>query len=124
VVDEGKGHYKLDNIPFYAQSLAVGDLLEAEYDEDEQALVLADILEFSGHSTIQVVILDTSVETNTIRDIFHNLGCATEKQMERYFAIDVPVNIDYKPIKQQLAELEAKEIISFAVACLSDQHAS
>ncbi len=121
-VDVDKGLYKLDSIPFYAKSLAIGDIIEVEYDDDEQALVLADIIEFSGHSTIQVVILDTSINTDRIREIFRGLGCNTEKQMERYFAIDVPVNIDYSSIKQKLTVLEVNGAISFAEACLSEQH--
>jgi hypothetical protein len=121
-VDEDKGLYMLDSIPFYAKSLAVGDIIEVEYDSDEQGLVLADIVEFSGHSTIQVVILETTINTDTLREIFHGLGCSTEKQMERYFAIDVPVNIGYRPIRQKLNELEKSGAISFAEACLSEQH--
>ncbi|MBC7651000.1 MAG: DUF4265 domain-containing protein [Deinococcales bacterium] len=121
-VDVDKGLYKLDSIPFYAKSLAVGDIIEVEYDDDEQALVLVDIIEFSGHSTIQVVILHTSINTDRIREIFRDLGCSTEKQMERYFAIDVPINIDYSTIKQKLTELEVNGAISFAEACLSEQH--
>lgn len=123
-VDPEKGHYKLDSIPFYAKSLAAGDIVEAHYDEDEQAIVLEDIIEFSGHSTVQVVVMDASVPTDELRNIFQNLGCETEKQMEQYFAIDVPVNKDYKPIKQILADLETKGTISYAEACLSEQHSN
>jgi hypothetical protein len=122
-VDPEKGYYKLDSIPFYAKSLAIGDILEAHYDEDEQAVVLEDIIEFSGHSTVQVVVMDTSVQADELRDIFHKLGCSTEKQMERYFAIDVPVNKDYGPIKRALTDLEANGTIGYAEACLSNQHA-
>jgi len=121
-VDADRGLYKLDSIPFYAKSLAVGDIIEVEHDDDEQALVLADIIEYSGHSAIQVIILGTSIMTDSLREIFHLLGCSTEKQMERYFAIDVSLDVDYKPIKQKLTELEANETISFAEACLSKQH--
>jgi hypothetical protein len=117
-----KGLYKLDSIPFYAKSLAVGDIIEVQYDDDEHAFVLTDIVEYSGHSTIQVVIMNTSIKTDSVREIFHGLGCSTEKQIERYFAIDVPVDIDYRVIRQKLTELEANGTISFAEACLSEQH--
>lgn len=122
-VDPEKGYYKLDSIPFYTKFLAVGDIVEAHYDKEEQAVVLEDIIEFSGHSTVQVVVMDTSVQTDELRDIFHNLGCSTEKQMERYFVIDVPVDKDYSPIRHVLTDLETKGTISYAEACLSEQHA-
>ena len=124
IVDREKGLYKLDSIPFYAKSLAIGDILQAQYDESEQAFVLEDIVEFSGHSTVQVVVMNAAVPTEDIRTIFHNLGCSTEKQIDRYFAIDIPVDLDYKPIKQKLKELQDHGTIDYGEACLSDQHKS
>ena len=122
VVDKDKGIYKLENIPFYAKSLAYGDLVEAEYDEDEDALVLSDILEFSGHSTVQVVMLIESASLEEIRAIFHGLGCDTEGLNSRYFAIDVPATVPFKPVKEQLLALQENKIADFAIACWSDKH--
>ncbi|MCB0425183.1 MAG: DUF4265 domain-containing protein, partial [Mangrovimonas sp.] len=36
VVDEAKGHYKIDNIPFHGPLLASDDIVWAEYDDVEQ----------------------------------------------------------------------------------------
>ncbi len=45
------------NIPFYA-GIASGDIVYAEYDEQEGFLTFREVKEFSGNSTIQVVVLD------------------------------------------------------------------
>lgn len=78
IIDEEKGIYKLDNIPFYAKSLSCGDLIKAEYDEDEKAPVISDILEYFGHSTIQVVLLHTSTDIESIRNLVNSLGCTVK----------------------------------------------
>jgi len=120
-VDIKKGHYKIDNIPFYA-SLASGDIVFAEYDEYEKMLTYQDTVEYSGNSTIQVVIMDKTVNTNEIRDMFKTLGCTSEKVKEGYFVMEVPADKKYEPVKQQLSDLEGKGIIGYAEPCLSDNH--
>jgi hypothetical protein len=124
VVDKEKGYYKIQNSPFYAKSIAFGDIVFAEYDESEQAITYRRILEYSGNSTIQIVILDKSVTTDEIRNIFDSLGCSSEKFKEGYFVIDVPAQMDYSLVKQCLINLSDKGQIDFAEACLSDKHIS
>lgn len=108
-IDKGKGIYRLESIPFYAKSLAYGDLIEVKYDEDENSLVLSDILEFSGHSTVQVVTLTELAEGEEIRAVFHSIGCNTERLNSRYFAMDVPAAVPFKSVKEQLVALQETE---------------
>jgi hypothetical protein len=122
VIDERLGLYKLESIPFYAKSLAVGDTIVAVYNEEEKALTFQNIIKFSGHSTVQVVILDKSVNTEAIRTVFHELGCGSEKQFERYFSLDIPPGISYHIVRDKLCEMEAGGMISYAEACVSDEH--
>lgn len=121
-VDIEKGLYRLDNIPFYVKSIACDDIVFAEYDADEQFLTFRDLVEPSGNSTIQVVVMDPSLETNAIRELFNALGCESEKFQERYFVIDVLASLSYTPVKALLNELFAKNSIDFAEACLPDKH--
>ena len=79
-------------------------------------------VEHSGNSTVQVVIMDTSAEINSIRDEFKELGCISEKLNDRYFTMEIPAEKDYVPVKQRLTELEDKGIISYAEPVLSDRH--
>lgn len=120
-VDSQKGLYKIDNIPFYA-SIAADDIVLAAYDEIEQMLTYRKTVEYSGNSTVQVVLLDKNIVTNDIRDILHSLGCETEKLKEGYFVINVPSTQDYTPIKNELMEMEKNGIIEYAEPWLSEKH--
>ena len=114
--------YRLDSIPFYIPSIAVGDIFSAEYYEKEKMLVYQEIVEFSGNSTIQIVVMTKSVDTNQIRNLFKNLGCTSEKLHERYFSMLSPFSINYRTIKEKLEDLKRKEIIDYAESCLADGH--
>ncbi len=120
--DRNKGLYKIDNIPFYAPLIASDDIVFAEFDEQQQMLTYRKTVEFSGNSTIQVVLIDKSRDINSIRKIFEELGCVSEKVNDGYFSMGIPALLDYKNIKQKLDDLEQNEIIGYAESCLADQH--
>lgn len=122
IVDKEKGFYKLDSIPFYAPLVASGDLVYAEFDDQEQILTYHHTVEHSGNSTIQIVLMDPTVDINSIRVLFEEMGCASEKVNEGYFSMDVPASVEYQKIKQKLDALEADGIIGYAEACLADRH--
>jgi hypothetical protein len=71
-IDVEKGLYKLDSIPFYAPLLSPGDIVFAEYVEEEQMLAYKWTIEYSGNTTVHVVILDKSKDINEIRNLFHD----------------------------------------------------
>jgi hypothetical protein len=122
VVDADKGLYKLDSIPFYGPLVASDDIIFAEYDEDEGRLTYRETIENSGNSIVTVVIMDRTYDINTIRDIFKDMGCLSERVNDAYFSMEVLVDKNYKPIKQKLTELEDEGIIGYAEPCLSDNH--
>lgn len=122
VIDKEKGLYKLDNIPFYAPLIASDDLIYAEFDDSEQMLTYRATREYSGNSIIQIVIMDNTTDVNKIRDSFLDKGCQSEKVNEKYFSMEIPVDLNYKPIKTELDKLEINEIIGYAEPCLSDKH--
>ena len=121
IVDKAQGLYKIDNIPFYA-AVASGDTVFAEYDDNEQMVTYRHTVESSGNSTIQVVIMDKTIMTDTMIEVFTELGCGSEKYTEGYFVLDVPAEKDYKPIREKLIALQDKKCIDFAEPCLSDNH--
>ena len=121
-VDQEKGFYKIDNIPFYIPLVASEDIVFAEFDETEKMLTYRKTIEYSGRTVVQVVIIDKTAETNTIRDIFYKLGCESEKANEEYFSMEIPANLDYKPIKKELERMENAEIIGYAEPTISDKH--
>ncbi|ULQ53347.1 DUF4265 domain-containing protein [Flavihumibacter fluvii] len=120
-VDADKGLYKLDSIPFYAP-FASEDIVFAEYDETEERLTYRKTVEHSGNSTVQVVLLDTSMDINIIRNTFKDLGCISEKLNDQYFAMEIPSGKEYAPIRHKLTELEDTGIISYAEPYLAKNH--
>ncbi len=122
VIDVDKGLYKLDSIPFYGPLVASDDIVFAEYDEDEERLTYRETIENSGNSIVTVVIMDKTYDINSIRDIFKNMGCLSERVNDAYFSMEVLADKNYKPIKQKLTELEDEGIIGYAEPCLSENH--
>ncbi|MBV8391380.1 MAG: DUF4265 domain-containing protein [Mucilaginibacter sp.] len=122
IVDQKKGYYKIDNIPFYGPPVASDDIVFVEYDEDEQMLTYRETIEYSGNSVIQVVLMDDEVEINSVRKTFEGLGCPSERIGDKYFAIEIPASLDYKPIKAKLEQLKDLSLIDYAEPCLSGKH--
>lgn len=122
IIDKDKGFFELDSIPFYAPNIASGDIIRAQFDPDEKMLTYQETVQYSGNSTVQVVIMDKSVVTNDIRDVLSNLGCVSEKFSEGYFVLEVPSNVDYNSVKKALDGLAQKGIIDYAEPCLSGIH--
>ena len=122
IVDEDQGFYKLENIPFYAPLVASEDIIFAEFDLQEEMFTYRKTIEYSGNSTIQIVLIDKSKDINQIRELFEKLGCVSEKINDGYFSMEIPSNIDYKNIKSKLDELENKEVIGYAEPCLAEGH--
>jgi hypothetical protein len=79
-------------------------------------------IEYSGNSTVQIVLMDKTKNINQIRDLFKELGCVSEKINDGYFSMEIPSTVDYKNIKNKLDELETQEIIGYAEPCLADGH--
>lgn len=52
IVDEEKGLYKLDSIPFYAPDIASNDIIFAAFDNDEKMLIYRETVEYCCPFTI------------------------------------------------------------------------
>lgn len=121
-IDGKKGLYKIDNIPFYAPMVACGDMVFAEYDAQEKMLAYRETLEYSGNSTVQVVIMNNTENTENIRQIFQEMGCESEGMGSGYFVMCIPADLDYIPIKLRLEKLSDAGVLDYAEPLLSDKH--
>lgn len=121
-IDNKKGLYRIDNIPFYIPSIASEDIVLAEFDETQQILTYRETIEYSERTVVQVVIFDKKRKTNDIREVFHKLGCESEKANEKYFSMEIPAKLNYKPIKKELERMEVAEIIGYAEPTISEKH--
>jgi len=122
VIDNALGLYKLDNIPFYGPQLACGDIVFAEYDPAEEMLTYRHTVEYSGNSVVLVVLMDKVTDVELTRGEFKKLGCESESTGTRYFAMEIPSELDYTPIKKVLTDYFKKGILDYSEPCLSDKH--
>ena len=114
--------YRLDNIPFYGPLIASGDVFYAEFNRDENAIVFKEVIESSGNSIIQIIIMKDDFNKELFRKELLDLGCESEGMNEKYFVAEIPENIDYNVIKSILDKYENNKIIGYAEPILSIKH--
>src|SRR4051794_39990545 len=64
--------YELDNIPFYARSVACGDLVAVRRDEDG-GLWFTNLIKPSGHSTIRILFAREE-DVTSVRERLRDMG--------------------------------------------------
>jgi hypothetical protein len=110
--------YRLDNIPFYARSLAWGDVVSAEPDADG-LLRFTGVVAASGHSTIRLWFENTE-PLKAVRDELRAMGCDSELDHIRLVAVDVPPDVPYYPrIKDYLDAKERAGVFEYEEGCLA-----
>ncbi|MFH7015809.1 DUF4265 domain-containing protein [Flavobacterium sp. FlaQc-47] len=122
IIDLEKGHFKLDNIPFFGPLIATDDIFRAEYDENEKYFIHKETIEHSGNSIVQVLILDKEFDKEIIREKLKAINCLSEALNDTFLAVEVIKNVDYSIVKSLFTEYETNAIIEFAEPCLSDKH--
>ncbi|PKB18645.1 DUF4265 domain-containing protein [Flavobacterium sp. 5] len=122
IIDQEKGIYKLDNIPFYGPLIATDDIFYAKYDETEDTVVYKETISISGNSIIQVVILKDNYNKEIIREKLKAMNCESEGLNEKFFAVEIKKDVDYSVVKSFLNEYFELEILDFAEPCLSKKH--
>ena len=114
----------VDNIPFVAKRVALGDTIKAEYDEEDGAHYFDDFVNVSGNTTLRVYFNDTNL-IDSVRKKLEELGCETEAFLARNLvAVNVPKNTEYKPIKQYLEEGERLGQWQYEESCLAHEYAN
>ena len=109
--------YEIDNIPFYAREIALGDVVAAQTDE-QGALWYSELVRPSGHSTLQLWVARQE-EVESIRQALRQQGCASElSDLPRLIAVDVPPEIPYAKIKRLLDQGEQSGQFQYQEACL------
>jgi hypothetical protein len=122
VVQADMGYYQLRSIPLYTLQIASGDVVRAEWDDDEVMLTYRETLTPSGNSTIWVVVVDDDTDIEVIRKAFYGLDCYSEALSNRYFAMEVKAATNYLQVKDMLNTFKAQKLIDYAEPCLSAQH--
>jgi hypothetical protein len=117
IIDEKKGYYALDNIPFFVESYSYKDVVYAV--PDAGRLLVQDLIEESGHSTLQIISFKPDHKSE-VQQHLESLGCSWEgSHLPNYFSVDAPAQIEYGPIKAYLTSQEEQEILAYREACLA-----
>ena len=116
----GNGLYRIDNIPFFAPNLALNDIISVE--EEDGKLYFDDLIEPSGHSTIQLILLKKSNAQIIIREI-ESFGCKWESINNKpYYSLDIPPNTKQEEVIFFLNTQTEKGILDYKEACLAENH--
>ena len=120
VIDQDKGFYKLDNIPFFVKSFAADDIVKAER-VDKGFPKVVSLIKKSGNSTINIIFLDKDNKEfkKKILKRLNDLGVeyqGLESLINGYCSLNVTKDIDYKLVFDFLTE-ESGEL-DFREACI------
>ncbi|MHB1949970.1 MAG: DUF4265 domain-containing protein [Acidiferrobacteraceae bacterium] len=103
--------YKIDNSPFYAYGVSLGDTVEAPWSEEHGFPVFRRVVEKSGVRTVRVI-LDSPAEnyneSQQLLDEIAALGCGYEGANRSYITIDIPKEVDLWKVRNFLIEKQVK----------------
>jgi hypothetical protein len=94
------GLYEIDNIPFFAKGVSVGDVVSG--DVRDGALTFRELVHHSGHSTIRVIVYHPAY-AKPLRAKLKELGSDSEQShLPSLVAVDIPRNVSIATIKALL----------------------
>ncbi|MDC0711105.1 DUF4265 domain-containing protein [Stigmatella sp. ncwal1] len=112
----GKGLFRVDNIPFFAHSIALGDLVAAT--PEGGALRFKEVVQASGHSTLRLIVYDEA-EVPKILEHFRQKGCLSERShIPGLIALDVPPAVSLAGLQRELELGQAQERWDYEEACI------
>jgi hypothetical protein len=92
--------YIIDNIPFYAKGISVGDLVCAK--TSENGLVYEWTIEKSENSTVRAIVYDEDIKS-FLFDVIKKCGCEYEVGVPKTLvAVNVPVDANYASLLEYL----------------------
>lgn len=118
-IDLGNGLFKLDNVPFYARDVAVGDVVRAA--SADGGLVAVEVVRRGGHSTYRIITLDPTLGQEQFLERWRPLdalGCSFEGNGSGLFAIDVPACVNLERLRQLLDVGVDDGVWDYEEACL------
>lgn len=90
---------EIDNIPFYARGIALGDIVQVR-EESDGGLEFVRVLRRGGHSTYRVLLLDKRADEplRTMEEM-NSLGLSVEQDLDCLLAVDVPPDVPVEEIE-------------------------
>ena len=111
--------FKLDNIPFFAREVSVGDVVSAKPDLDGM-LRFGALVKASQNSTVRLWFAKNKEnEVARVRQNLRDLGCSSEiSDLPRLVAVDIPATISYAIVRKVLDEYEKVGLLEYEESCL------
>ena len=106
VIDLGGGRYQMENSPFYFYGVALGDIVAAEYSDEEQGLVFTRVLEKSGYKLVRVIFenpADVDGPEKKHLERLVDMGCSYEGANPKYICIDIPEEVELFAVCEYLS---------------------
>lgn len=115
-------NFVVDNIPFIAKRISLGDTIKAEYDEDDKMYYFDDFVSTSGNSTVRIFFyVDNEIEST--RKWLEKHNCESEVLLARNIvAVNIPKDVNYSVIRKFLEEGESKGTWVYEESCLEHEY--
>lgn len=109
--DLGDDRYKIDNLPFFAYSVSLNDIVYAPVDPEDGRPTFQRVLTKSGNRTVRVF-FDPPIEPGNSSDEvlkgLISLGCSQERANSKYVVINVPPTVDLGSVGDFLVKCDAQ----------------
>jgi Domain of unknown function (DUF4265) len=115
-------YYVLDNIPFVAKRVSLGDTVKVEYDQQDKVNYFDDFVAVSGNSTIRLYFTDTTLIEET-RKTLNTYSCESEVFLQRkVVAVNIPKEVNYMAVKVILDAGESEGKWVYEESCLAHDY--
>jgi hypothetical protein len=115
-------NFIVDNIPFIAKRISLGDTIKAEYDTEDEMYYFDDFVKTSGNSTIRIFFHNDD-DIEFIRKWLKEYGCESEVLPARsIIAVNIPKSVNYLPIKKYLDKGEQDGKWVYEESCLEHEY--
>ena len=105
----GADRYRLDNCPFYAYGVSLGDVVFAPFDPVEKFPTFREVIEKSGNRTLRLIVAEPSPPEPGLPAILEGLkqlACECEVATARYVVVNVPPAVELDAVTDFLTDLE------------------
>lgn len=93
----GDDTYQLDNSPFYAYGVSIGDIVQADPVTGDAFPIFRCVIKKSGNKTIRIIFHHPVEKGNPSEAVLNRLtalGCSYEGANKIYVAVTIPTEVD------------------------------
>lgn len=115
-------NFQVDNIPFIAKRISLGDIVKAEYDDDDELFYFEDFVESSGNTTVRIFFYKDELIDSTREWLIHRKCNSEVLQARSIVSVNIPKEVDYFPVRAFLEKGEKEGNWVYEESCLEHQY--